>query len=249
MTVKRILIFTAFCLVASVIVANRQFLKNIKMTGSHSVDCTAQKVCYLTFDDGPSRNTEKVLDVLKKYNVNATFFLIGSEIGEEDTEVLERMQEEGHAIGLHSNVHDFDKIYIGVDACVKDYKTEQKMLNDDYGILTKLFRFPGGSACTYMNGQRDSYIDAMQENGFICFDWHVSGEDSVGNPTVYSIQKNVSDTVFKYESPIILLHDSGIADVTVDALPGIIESMQEENYIFKTLEERDEYIFRRKAAR
>ena len=73
----------------------------------------------------------------------------------------------------------------------------------------------------------------------------MSGEDSVGNPTVYSIQKNVSDTVFRYERPIILLHDSGIADVTVDALPGIIESMRAEGYTFATLNEREGYIFRR----
>lgn len=249
MTIKRIAIIAGLFLSLSVILSNWLFMNNTKVTGSHSLDVEAEKICYLTFDDGPSHNTEKVLDILKKYDIKATFFLIGSEIGEEDTEVLSRMKKEEHAIGLHSNVHDFDKIYAGVESCVMDFEAEKKRLLDEYGIDTVLFRFPGGSACTYMEGQRDAYIDTMQEKGFMCFDWHVSGEDSVGNPTVYSIQKCVADTVFEYERPIILLHDSGIADATVDALPGIIESMRKEGYIFKTLEERDEYIFRRKAAR
>ena len=84
----------------------------------------------------------------------------------------------------------------------------------------------------------------MQERGFSCFDWNVTGEDSVGTPTVYSIQKNVFDRVFHYEKPIVLLHDSVIADVTVDALPGIIEKIRENGYGFATLEHREEYVFK-----
>ena len=244
-----IILIVLWGLVVSVPLAYQLFLHNVKSTGSNSIKNTEQKVCYLTFDDGPSYNTEKVLDVLKKYDVKATFFLIGSEIGEEDKEVLLRMKEEGHAIGLHSNVHDFDKIYTCIEECVEDYETEQQLLSVQYKIDTNIFRFPGGSACTYMYGQREDYIDAMQQKGFVCFDWHVSGEDSVGNPTVYSIQKNITDHVFDYEKPIILLHDSGIANMTVDALPGIIESVRMQGYEFGTLEEREEYVFRRKSDR
>ena len=189
-------------------------------------------------------NTKKVLDILQKYDVKATFFLIGSEIGEEDAEVLKRMKEEGHGIGLHSNVHDFNKIYVSVENCVADYEAEQQMLSETYGINTSLFRFPGGSACTYMNDQRDAYITQMREKGFYCYDWHVSGEDSVGSPTVYSIQKNVAEGITNYNSPIILLHDSGIADATLDALPGIIENIRAQGYEFETLQNREEYIFR-----
>lgn len=246
MSIKRFLVVTVLGFVLIVLASNWLFINHTKAVGSVLTDTDVQKICYLTFDDGPSSNTKKVLDILKKYDVKATFFLIGSEIGKEDAPLLERMKKEGHAIGLHSNMHDFDKVYTGVDNCVKDYESEQEVLSKEYGIDTNLFRFPGGSACTYMNGQREAYIDAMQQKGFVCFDWHVSGEDSVGNPTVYSIQKNVIDSVLEYKEPIILLHDSGIADVTVDALPGIIESMQAEGCIFGTLDGREEYIFRRK---
>lgn len=202
------------------------------------------KVCYLTFDDGPSNHSEEILDILAEYDAKATFFLIGSEIREENREIIERMVEEGHAIGLHSNIHDFNKLYTGVDVCVQDFKEQYELLKEDYGIDTKIFRFPGGSACSYMNGQRQSYIQAMRENGFVGFDWHVSGEDSYGNPTVWSIQKNIFEHMNDYESPIILLHDINIADPTVDALPEILEKIKSAGYTFSTLEDAGEYVYR-----
>lgn len=212
-------------------------------SNSHSSDIP-KKVCYLTFDDGPSNNSEEILDILKKYNAKVTFFLIGSEINEEKRPIIERIVEEGHAMGLHSNVHDFNELYIGVDACVQDFEAQCALLKEEYGIDTKIFRFPGGSACSYMNGQRKSYMQAMKEKGYTGFDWHVSGEDSYGNPTVWSIQKNIFDNIGDYEKPIILLHDINIADATVEALPGILEQLQAQGYFFETLEEAEEYLYR-----
>ena len=86
----------------------------------------------------------------------------------------------------------------------------------------------------------------MQQRGFACFDWNVTGEDSVGNPTIESIQQNVFERVFQYEKPVVLLHDSCIADMTVEALPGILEKIKEQGYQFATLEHRKEYIFFKK---
>lgn len=220
------------------------YAKNHGAAESGSESTTQEKICYLTFDDGPSRNTEKILDILAEYDAKATFFIIGDEIQEDDRTILERMKKEGHAIGLHSNVHDFDKLYVNEAVCLKDYEAEYETLKKEYGIDTKIFRFPGGSACTYMNGNRKDYIRVMQENGFCCFDWNVSGEDSYGSPTVWSIQKNVFAHFFDYNKPIVLLHDSGIADMTVEALPGILERIEAEGYSFHTLENEEEYIYR-----
>lgn len=202
-----------------------------------------EKICYLTFDDGPSKNTIKILDILKQYDVKATFFVIGNCICEENRYILERIIEEGHAIGLHANNHVYEKFYANDTSFLEDYECLYQTLKEDYGIETSLFRFPGGSACKYLYGKGREYVNKMQERGFSCFDWNVTGEDSVGNPTVYSIQKNVFDRVFRYEKPIILLHDSCIADMTVDALPGMIEKIKQNEYQFATLEKREEYIF------
>lgn len=202
-----------------------------------------QKICYLTFDDGPSMNTEKVLDILEEYDAKATFFLIGNEITEERRSDLERMKEQGHGIGLHSNVHTFERLYADPQTCLDDYLAEYETLKEEYDIDTKLFRFPGGSVCSYMNGQRESFVKIMNDHGFRCFDWNVSGEDSVGTPTVWSIQNHVFQDVFKYDEAIVLLHDSKVTGTTVEALPGILERIKEEGYVFHTLDEKEEYVF------
>ncbi len=234
------LIMTGILLMLCVSIIN----KHAYAVDSVSGEGMQKKVCYLTFDDGPSKNSEQILDILAKYDAKATFFLIGSEIREENREILERIEEDGHAIGLHSNVHRFEKLYAGVDVCVQDFEEQYELLKDEYGIDTKIFRFPGGSACSYMNGLRQSYIEAMREKGFVGFDWHVSGEDSYGNPTEWSIQKNIFEHIDGYESPIILLHDINTGDATVDALPGILEQLKERGYTFETLDGAAEYIYR-----
>lgn len=202
-----------------------------------------KKICYLTFDDGPSKNTMKILDILKQYNAKATFFVIGNCICEENRNIIERIIEEGHAIGLHANNHVYEKFYADETSFLQDYQCLYETLKEEYGIETAMFRLPGGSACKYLYGKGKDYVEKMHEKGFSCFDWNVTGEDSVGTPTVHSIQQNVFDRVFRYETPIVLLHDSCIADKTVEALPGVIEKIREEGYIFMTLEQREEYVF------
>lgn len=202
-----------------------------------------EKICYLTFDDGPSKNTIKILDILKQYDAKATFFVIGNSLNEENKEILNRILAEGHSIGMHANNHVYKEFYADENSFLTDYENLYQTLKEDYGIETALFRFPGGSACKYLNGNGKAYVQKMHERGFSCFDWNVTGEDSVGKPTVYSIQKNVFDRVFSYEKPVVLLHDSQIADMTVEALPGILEGIKEKGYLFETLEHREEYIF------
>ena len=202
-----------------------------------------EKICYLTFDDGPSTNTVKILDILKQYDAKATFFVIGNSICEENRPILERIVAEGHAVGLHANNHVYEKFYASETSYLEDYEILYKTLKEEYGIETALFRLPGGSACKYLYGKGFEYVSRMQERGFSCFDWNVTGEDSVGTPTVASIQKNVFERVFCYNTPIVLLHDSAIADTTVEALPGIMEKVKENGYEFATLEHRKEYVF------
>lgn len=202
-----------------------------------------EKICYLTFDDGPSENTGKILDILSEHQAKATFFVIGQSLNEETKPLLERMIEEGHAIGMHANVHSYEKLYESLDSFLADYDSLYKTLKEDYGIETALFRFPGGSACNCLKGQGKNYVKEMEERGFSCFDWKCSGEDSVGKPTVYSIQKNVFATGLKYHTTIVLLHDSSIADQTVEALPGILERFEKEGYSFESLENAKSYVF------
>ena len=99
-----------------------------------------EKICYLTFDDGPSKNTIKILDILKQYDAKATFFVIGNCICEDNREILERMVKEGHAVGLHANNHVYEKFYASETSFLKDYEVLYTTLKEDYGIETSLFR-------------------------------------------------------------------------------------------------------------
>ena len=238
----RILEIVMVCILFVLCVSIYEKHNQAEMT--NSIQVTQAKICYLTFDDGPSNHTEKILDILVEYDAKATFFVIGEELREERKPIINRLLKEGHAIGLHSSSHDFDKLYCGVENCVNDFLKEQQILKEEYDIEINIFRFPGGSACKYMNGQRKEYIQAMKEKGFKCYDWNVSGEDSYGEPSVWSIQNNVLSHWGNYTTPIVLLHDANVAKVTVDALPGILEKIKADGYTFKTLENADEYIYR-----
>ena len=202
-----------------------------------------ERICYLTFDDGPSENTEKILDILAKYDIKATFFLFVEALTVDRKATVERAIEEGHAIGMHANVHVYEKLYANLDSFLNDYETLYEKLKEDYGIETALFRFPGGSVCTCLNGQGKTYLHEMEKRGFSCFDWNVSGEDSVGSPTVSSIQKNVLKKGLDCRRAIVLLHDSGSAAKTVEALPEIIEQFKEEGFEFQSLENAESYVF------
>lgn len=202
-----------------------------------------QRVCYLTFDDGPSDNTEKILDILNSYGIHATFFVIGDSLTEERRETLERIVLEGHSIGMHANVHEYEKLYAGLSDFLEDYEILYQKLKEEYGIETAIFRMPGGSVCSCLYGKGKEYIREMEARGFTCFDWNVSGEDSVGNPTVSSIQNNVLRRGLECRRAIVLLHDSKAADKTVEALPGIIEAFLKKGFGFDSLEHAESYIF------
>lgn len=201
------------------------------------------RVCYLTFDDGPSENTEAILDLLKEHHIRATFFVIGEELTEERRPTIERIVVEGHAIGMHANVHVYEKLYAGKESFLSDYETLCEKLKDDFGVETAIFRMPGGSVCTCLHGNGKAYIQEMEQRGFSCFDWNVSGEDSVGNPTVSSIRNNVLKKGLDCRRAIVLLHDSGAAKKTVEALPGIIEGFEEAGFAFDSLEHAESYVF------
>lgn len=214
------------------------------LTGGGDVVKTQElKKVYLTFDDGPSKNTEKVLDVLKEYNAVATFFVIGDSSTDEYGEVFERMIDEGHAIGLHCSCHSYNSIYKDTSSCITSILDERDYLLDRFEIESNLCRLPGGSANIYIQ-DRQTIIDTLHSEGIKLYDWNVSAEDSVGVPTAEGIMESVFPTVYDYEEPIILLHDGVVNNITVEALPEILEKLTEYGYEFATLEERNEFFYK-----
>lgn len=202
-----------------------------------------EKVVFLTFDDGPSRNTVKILETLAEYNAKATFFVIGEHLTEDGIEIARRAISEGHMLGMHTETHQYEKIYGSVDAFLADYDKLASRFVEAFGGCPAIFRFPGGSYSAYINPIRKELQQEMERRGFLGYDWTASGEDSVGTPTAASIQKNIFDMVYACEQPIILLHDSPCSNLTAEVLPDILKRLTEEGYTFMTLQYREPYQF------
>lgn len=182
---------------------------------------------YLTFDDGPSESTDKILDILAEYNVKATFFVLAKN----DTESIRRYNrivDEGHTLAMHSYTHAYNQIYADIESFKKDVTDLQNFLTEATGVKPVVYRFPGGSSNTVMNVDVYECIDFLDEQGIIYFDWNVSSGDATGDKhPVNVIVDNVINGSVKHDESIVLMHDAKSKEATVSALPIIIESFLE----------------------
>ena len=195
-----------------------------------------KKIVYLTFDDGPSENTEKILDILKKYNAKGTFFVTGN--NKEYNNSLKRIVEEGSTVALHTYTHDYAKVYASEEAYFDDLQKIFDMVKDVTGVESKVIRFPGGSSNTvskqYCPGLMTTLTKAVQEKGFQYFDWNCDSTDASGNHV--AVDKLVSNATSSSAQQInILMHDTAAKDTTVEALPKIIEHYKSQGYSFEAL--------------
>lgn len=177
------------------------------------------KVIYLTFDDGPGPYTEKLLDILAKYDVKATFFVING--GYEH--LLRRIVSEGHSIGIHSATHQYRTIYASEEAFFADLEKMQGIIEDSTGVKTYLMRFPGGSSNTvssFNKGIMTRLTSAVEEQGYRYFDWNVTSGDAGETQDTDQVYQNVISGVQQREVSIVLQHD--IKNFSVDAVERII---------------------------
>lgn len=195
-----------------------------------------KKTVYLTFDDGPSENTETVLDVLKENDVHATFFLIGSSITEDEEDTVKRIISEGNVIGVHTYSHKQNEIYASANSYLEDFKKAYEKIYEVTGLESKIFRFPWGSANNALGKIDKQVISTLESEGFQYYDWNVSAEDSVGTPTADSILQNIKKDYNKYNEAVVLMHDSSINQLTAKMLPQIIKLFKDEGYEFDTLD-------------
>lgn len=183
------------------------------------------KKVYLTFDDGPSSNTDAILDVLKEYDVKATFFVIAKS-DDESVRLYNRIVDEGHTLAMHSYTHAYGQIYADIDNYKNDVLTLQSYLYEVTGINPVIYRFPGGSSNTVMAVNIQECIAFLEEEGIKYFDWNVSSGDATGNGySPEEIAQNVIEGVKKQDEAVVLLHDANSKDATVEALPIFIEQL------------------------
>ena len=196
-----------------------------------------KKVCYLTFDDGPSENTISILKTLDKYNVKATFFVIGTT--RED--YIKKVYNHGHTIGLHSYTHDYSKIYKSTSAYFNDLKKISDKVKKCTGQRSMVVRFPGGSSnCVskkYCYGIMSKLSKALPERGYAYFDWNVaSGDADSVCPPKTRIINNVLNGAKGKTSICVLMHDASAKKTTAQALPQIIVGLKKMGYTFAPLD-------------
>lgn len=184
---------------------------------------------YLTFEDGPSSNTEEILDILAEHEVKATFFVVGKE-DEESKALYQRMVAEGHTLAMHSYSHKYSTIYNSVEDFSEDLLKLQDYLYDVTGVRCKYYRFPGGSANQVSNVEMTEFISYLNQQGLVYYDWNVSSGDAASQAyTPEELVDNVTADVVKYKTSVVQLHDSDTKTTTVDALADMIEALQAEN--------------------
>ena len=192
-----------------------------------------EKVCYLTFDDGPSTsNTPGILDVLKKENVKATFFVVTSGIDEKTAPILQRIVDEGHTLCIHANEHAYDDLYASTEAYLEDFANAYDKIYELTGYRVQGFRFPGGSnGQVNSSGCYDNIVTEMTRRGFEYYDWNAYAHDAEGGN--YSPEEMADMAVHEVDissrnDVIMLMHDTYGKDKTVSALEQIISQLKEE---------------------
>ncbi|MFT8313606.1 MAG: polysaccharide deacetylase family protein [Clostridium sp.] len=196
-----------------------------------------QKVAYLTFDDGPSpNNTPQILDILKREDVKATFFIIGKN-AERNPELLVREKNEGHTIGMHSYTHEPAIIYKNPEAYLKDLDecsaAMTKAVGED-GYDKWLIRFPEGSG-TVKN--KPGFREAIAAAGYHYVDWNALDGDAEHSrmETPQYLMSRFTSTIGEQHHVVILMHDAAAKKSTVDTLPQFIKYLKDKGFIFKTI--------------
>lgn len=184
-----------------------------------------QKI-YLTFDDGPSIYTEEILDILKRYNVKATFFVTGMNMPQYK-DCLQKILDDGHTLGIHTYSHVYNDIYESLEAFQEDFYKLRDYIYECTGEDIKIYRFPGGSSNTIVSAQvREQIMKWLKEENIQYYDWNVSSGDA--SNTLLSAEKiaeNCINGIKNRNTAIVLLHDSGGKKSTIEALPLIIEGI------------------------
>ena len=190
------------------------------------------KKVYLTFDDGPSENTDDILDILKKNNVKATFFVVYND-DKSMVPYYNRIVDEGHTIGLHSYSHVYETVYASEKAFEEDVTKIHDYVQSVTGVDAKIYRFPGGSSNEVSeNVDTNRMIEYLTREGYTYYDWNAeSGDAEDEGLTPDQLNDNVMGYVRANEGDsVVLMHDFKNGVATARALQSLIDTLKAEGY-------------------
>lgn len=217
---------------------NNQNFTDEQIAAINNIYSSKEKRAFLTFDDGPSQSvTPKILDTLKKENIKATFFVLGTMV-KSNPDVLKREYEEGHYIGNHGYSHVYKNIYANKNNPLEEYKKTNQIIQnalENPNYQSNVFRFPGGSIGGYYDKMKTEAKKVLKENNIAYLDWNALTNDSDGAKTKEDIIKNLKNTTKGKNSIVVLMHDAPNKSLTAETLPDVITYLKEQGYTFKNL--------------
>ncbi|GKV70474.1 hypothetical protein NCCP2716_29720 [Sporosarcina sp. NCCP-2716] len=188
-----------------------------------------EKAIYLTFDDGPSKESGKLLDLLDARQMKATFFMLGPNI-EAHPEPVKRMENEGFGLALHGITHEARQVYSSRTAPAQEMSQDRDIVEKITGVRTNLVRLPYGSIPYLTEEMRDE----LDRTDFRVWDWNVDSRDwelkdeRYVQHTIQAIQRMSQAGV----TPVVLLHDK---PATIEHLPKLLEFIRKQGYRTKVL--------------
>lgn len=214
--------------------------------GTPAAPSLPEKWVCLTFDDGPSKNTRPILEILDKEQVPATFFVCAQDANEKYLPLVADIAAAGHQIALHSATHQYSKIYASTDAFWQDIRTLRQALEPYVDVAAiDWLRFPGGSTNTVShryggNGIMKALKAQAEDKGYHWIDWNVCAEDATAShPDAAQILRNIRRDADGQDTCVVLLHDTKATGQTVKALPDMIAYFREQGYNFCTVAQMD----------
>lgn len=226
------LLFYSFSLSIGVSATSEEDLQ----TSLDSLFKQKEKIAYLTFDDGPTLTaTPKVLEILKKENVKASFFVIGKHVAAHP-ELVKQAYEDGHYIANHSYDHNNSKLYSNDQNFLEQIqKTDREIAKaiGDPDYISHIFRFPNGYMSSLYKSQKKHCVNLLHNLSYAYIDWNCLNNDSVKQYSSYALLTNLKESSKNKNTLVILMHDTTDVSNSSLALESSIKYLKSQGYQFK----------------
>ena len=179
-----------------------------------------KRIAYITFDDGPSKYTSQIVDILDENDVKGTFFMLNDNM-KVFSNVVKRIVDEGHGAGFHGVSHDIKKLYKTEDSAIEEFKTCDRTFYNITGKNSKIIRIPFGSKPNMVESLYNKFV----AEGFLLWDWTIDTEDWKSSRD--QIVSNILYYARDKDEIVILLHEN---ERTVSCLNDIITILKERGY-------------------
>ena len=193
--------------------------------------------------DRPYYNTYKVLNILKKYKVKATFFttnINGEKCFDNRSknchEVYAAINKDNHTLANHTYTHGWNRgLYKSASSYISAVKKQEELIKQKTGVITNITRFPGGSGTPIAQGGKSRFnqmVAELRKNGYGWVDWTAQDGDGGSLNDKATGRKNFKNSINE-SIEVVLFHDYN--KTTTDLLPEFIEYLQNKGYILLPL--------------